>query len=304
MIPLLDKALPTEADEAIDLMAREIATSRSAAVSRLFAQQGAPPPRIVWSPCDANLRHPALSRFAHICRELLHTDGKILAEDFQITRFSAVAPWTMTLEINAPEGEFVFSHFGQGIADSFGADMTGRPVSELAPHVSQFYTALYRAACHRKEWFLSEHEPPSQVFVQSWLRLFVPLFDRFGDVTKFVALNYPENAFRAGLEIIPDPVFVADDTMAVQFANKAVRRVFGLSPLRAGSKTLHEIIGTRLMLPHSPARMLEAGLVENRFVRLRIGDSLEDDFLVTVSAASHVDRCFYVVMVRPLTWDR
>lgn len=301
MMPVVKECLPRATDAAINLMADQLVASQYAAVTDLFSRQQARPPRIVWSPCAGNLRHPLLSQFAHICREHLHTDGKILVEDFQLDRFTPVAPWTMTLDINTPQGEFVFNHFGDAIAESFGADMAGRPISDLAPHISQFYTALYRAACQRKEWFLSEHEPPRQVFVQSWLRLFVPLFNRTGDVAKFVALNYPENALRAGLEVIPDPVFVADNDMVVCFANRAARSAFSLSPRRSGLPMLPDIIGTRLMLPYAPSKMLESGIVENRIVHLRIGNSLEDDFLVTVSAASHAERAFYIVMVRPLT---
>lgn len=297
---LLNRGLPRETDHTIDGLTAELTASGDAEVSKLFTTEGARPPRIVWSPCERDLSHPLIARFAHICREQLHTDGNILAEDLQFSSFSPVERWVMTLDLDSPDGEFVFRYFGRGIADSFGEDMSGRPVSDLAPHIWQFYTALYRAACRRKEWFYTEHEPPRQIFVQTWQRLFVPLFDRSGNVSKFIALNYPENGLRAGLEIVPDPVFVADEDMIVRFANRSARETFGQSPERPGPRSLREHIGTSITVPKSASEMLRTDSIENRIISLRIGESLEGDFLITVSATCYAGRNFYVVVVHPV----
>lgn len=290
-----------EPDTAVGRLTREISRSKQAELSRLFVGAGAGTPRIVWSPAAHEFRHPLLARFAHICGEHLQTNGRIRVNDFDLSRFSAIRRWVMTLDVIDPDGEFAFDYFGEGIANSYGSDLTGRPISELAPHVSLFYTALYRAACMRKESFLSEHEPPRQIFVQSWLRLFVPIFDRNDTVVKFVAVNYPENALRAGLEIIPDPIMIVDAQMVVRFANMSAREAFGKAHHWAGPKPLADYIGCGLRLDHTPGEMLQTDTVDNQIVSLRIGQALADDFLITISATNYGGNAFYVIMVRPVT---
>lgn len=299
--PPLDDTPDPDGDTALDRLTRELARSNLDGLSKLFTSAGARTPRIVWSPSEQEFRHPLISRFAHICGEHLKTDGRIRIGDFDLTRFDAIRNWVMTLDVIDPAGEFAFGHFGQDIAKNYGSDMTGRPLSALAPHIGLFYTALYRAACLRKEPFFSEHEPPRQIFVQSWLRLIVPVFDRTDTVVKFVALNYPENSFRAGLEIVPDPVLVADEQMIVRFANERARRTFGEPHSRTGPKELVRLIGADLRPERSPAEMFDHDIVENRVVPLRIGNGLADDFLITINAMRYAGSAFYVVMIRPVT---
>ena len=276
----------------------ELIRDRTDNVVRLFAERNSRPLEIFWSPTIGTLKHPLLARFAHICEGLLHADGHILAEDFDFGCFTPVHQWMVLVDV-AKEGErFFYRHFGAGIADHFGADMTDRAVEDLDGAAARFFLAIYRSVELRGEALLCIHEPPSQEFVWSWRHLIVPLFDRGGRVARLVAISVPDNDFSPGLEIIPDPVMVVDEQQNVRYANRAARSLFGETERSGGSATLRQYCGFALETGQSPAEMFTTGAVENAIRHIRIGNHLADDFLVTVSAAMQSDRAFYLVMIR------
>ena len=287
-------------DPACLKLAAEIEAGKMDLARTLFAQHDAPTPIVKWDPLPHDMRHPLIARFDHICGELLHTDGRILQEDFDFQRFASLHDWIMLVDVETGGHDFRYLHYGKGIAEHFGRDMTGRRTSEFGGHIGVFFTALYIAVVRRKERVLSEHEPPRRIFVRTWRRLIVPLIGRDGTVARIAAINLPENELRAGLEIIPDPVFVVDEDGAVRFANPAART---LSPqVRKGGYggQLSDRCGIEIGVTMTPLEMVETAQVDNRLCRLRVGKAIADDFVVTVSATIHSDQAFYVVMIRPV----
>ncbi len=193
--------------------AQDIATSlmpgHEDALRRMFNEMGAQAPRIVWSPAPDDLASPVLRRFAETCEAWMDDTGHVPSERFDTEALGALKDWLMIVE---PEnGDFRYTYYGARIADHYGRDMTGQRVRDFGGHISLFFEGLYLAAQSRREWVMSEHEPPKSVFVRAWRRLIVPLFGSDGDaVARFAVLNLPENELRAGLDLVPDPVFVAD----------------------------------------------------------------------------------------------
>lgn len=279
-------------------LAADLAAGHTDLARTLFARQEAPAPLIRWSPMAYDLRHPLLARFNHLCNEMLQTNGQIQQEDFDFQRFASLHQWMMLLDVEENGTDYRYLHYGKGIAEYFGRDMTGQRTSKFGGHISLFFSALYDAVLRTKERVMSEHEPPRRIFVRSWRRLIVPLFGRNGEVSRIAALNLPDNELRAGLEIIPDPVFVVDEDEAVRFANPAARTLFPQLGAAGRGATLSEHCGLAVGVDATPLELVESGQVENRLCRLQVGETIADDFLVTVSGAIHGAQAFYVVMVR------
>ena len=152
---------------------------------------------VIWSPGLHELQDPLLRRFAECCERWMDEAGRVRADAFDRTALDGLSQWLMIVEPTV-DG-FVYSHYGQAIVDHYGRDMTGESSREIGGHISQFFEALYVACARRREWVLSEHEPPKSVFVRSWRRLIVPLFDADDEtVLRFAVLNVPERCSRRG----------------------------------------------------------------------------------------------------------
>jgi PAS domain-containing protein len=278
-----------------DMIAESLMPGRTDVLRGLFLAHGARTPVVIWSPLHEDLRHPMLRRFTEVCMRLASTDGEIRVNAFDLSAFGVLRDWMMLVE---PDGEsYRYLHYGPGIASHYGRDMTGRSTSDIGGYVQTFFEAIYHAARERREWVLSEHEPPSSVFVRQWRRLIVPLMDDGGQlVERFAVINLPENELRAGLDLIADPVFVMDNEHVVQYANRAACRSYGLSDARAPGPTLRQLTGLELEgLPPLEEMLVDARLMES--VELTLEAGIADRQGITVSAAEHRGRMYYVVLI-------
>lgn len=281
----------------LDMLADSLMPSGADFVAHMFIASGARAPLIVWSPGPGDFESPLIERFAAQCRRLAEPDGTVPRAGLDLAAFEGLADWMMLLDALPDGRSFRYAHYGRGIADHFGRDMTGLTTADFGGHISQFFAALYVAARRRRQWVLSEHEPPRQVFVRSWRRLIVPLTSGDGAVCGFLAINVPDNQLRAGLEMIPDPVFIVDEGGIVRFANGAARDLFRADPLRGPGRTLRDLTGIVLEAELPPLDMAARRVVHDR-VYVSLGGAVADEFLVTVNATTHRGRAFYVVMVR------
>ena len=290
-------AAPTRS---LELMFDCLSPSRLEEACLAFSDRGAPVPSVIWSPKPHQLMHPLIDRFWHICSGLCRDDGLFHATDLRLADFETLADWTMVVRIEPASGTLTYAHYGKGIADHFGSDMTGLTTDHFGGHISQFFNATYREVSRRKEWVLTEHEPPKQVFVCSWRRLLLPLIGAENNVTGFLAINVPESPLRAGLDLVPEPLFVLDACGSVRFANTFARTLFGIHATVSKEVSFAEVTGIELKPPDAPEEMFARTIVDNRVERLRVGDRLEDDFLITISGAIHSGNAYYIVMLRLL----
>ncbi len=289
-----DSSLPGDANYA-DMVAESLMPGRKDAVRRLFNAQGAPAPTILWSPEPRELPNAQMRRFAQIMETWRDEDGRVLKASFELDAFDALRDWIMLVQ---PDGEdFEYTYYGAGIINHYGRDLTGQHASDIGGYISQFFSGLYRAAIARGEWVMSEHEPPESVFVRSWRRVIVPMYDADQAVSLFAVLNIPENELRAGLELMPDPVFVIAPSLNVQYANRSAIRMFDLSPTRQAGETLLDLTGIRLENVPPAEEMLASGQVVDS-IQLTLKGGIAERLVMTVSAAEHRSRPYYVVVMR------
>lgn len=282
----------------VDRIAEALVLSRNDALQRLFRSAGAREPMVVWSPGKPDLLPASLARFAVICRTLCAHDDLPRKARFDLEAFGALRDWMMLV---APEGGgYRYLHYGSGIADQYGRDMTGCTTADIGGHIQTFFEAVYRAAERRREWVLTEHEPPRSVFVCAWRRLIVPVIDDNGrSVAFFAAINLPENELRAGLDFVGDPVFVLDGERVVHYANVAARRAFALRGTMAPGPTLGQLTGLDLgRLPPLEEIFTDTRIADR--VELTLHAGVAERRRITVSAAEHRDRLFYVVVINRL----
>lgn len=283
----------------VDLMSEGLMSEQSEALRQSFNAAGARAPVVIWSPKDEELQSPLLERFAELCRSMASADGKVRLTAFSADRLDpGLVNWLMIVE--AEEETFRYRAYGAGIAEHYGRDLTGLTTAAFTGHIAAFFEALYRSAARRGEWALSEHEPPRSVFVRIWRRLIVPLFTEDGSrVAAFAVLNLPESELRTGLELMVDPVFVADEDGIVHYSNGAAREMFGIKSSRGAEATLKQLTGIGLGSLPSPASMLSRREVRES-TELHLVGGIAERLISTVSAAEYRGRAFHVVAIRKL----
>lgn len=263
----------------------------------LFRAVGARPPLVVWNPEPDRITHPIVRAFGAKCRMRADPDGSVPADAFSIQDFGLMSQWALLLDVETPTGPFRYCHYGSRIADHFGRDMTGETSDAFGGHISEYFSLLYSEVVARGEWLLSEHEPPAEVFVRSWQRLIVPLFDDTGHVRRIAVANVAENELRAGLDLIVDPVFVLDRDQTILYANPAAQRFFRVSPKAIAPAHLHDMTGISLDGILTPDQMLARGEVMDR-IELTNRGGLIERLALTVSAAQHRGRAYHVAIMR------
>jgi hypothetical protein len=291
---------PPEAVVDPGLLGRAGQTASDLAIRRLFNAAGVRPPLILWSPTDAELGEPLIAAFARHVRKLAGADGRLRAADATADSLGTFARWCMILDGTAPDGPFRYRHFGENILPyATRGNMTGSTPEDYGDYIGAFFAALYRAAAERGEWVLSEHEPPREVFLRSWQRLIVPLYaDDGATVAGFVVMAVPENSFRAGLDLLHDPVFVLDDRQRIHHCNRAARTVFAdCRETTPADRTLRDATGIALALGMPPTEVLARGEPVEIIEFLPRAGILEQ-IAVTVSATQHRGHAFYVVVMR------
>lgn len=278
---------------------RERDAELQSGIDSTFRRAGARPPLIKWSPRPEDITNPLVRSFGAKC--LMRTvDGvRVPKSALTLDALGAMAGWCMLLDVEGEDGPFRYAHYGSQIADSFGVDMTGRTTQGFEGHISEFFTTLYREVLARRQWVLSEHEPPSHVFVRSWQRLIVPLVDDDHNVVQLAVANVAENELRAGLDLILDPVFVLDENETIRYANPAAQRFFRFAMLDIDASTMRDLTGISLDLNVSAEHLLTCGEAIDRIVLADQG-SLMERLSMTVSAAQHRGNSYYVVIMRPI----
>lgn len=282
--------------EVVDLIAGSFAPAASTLVRQMFNAAGARAPEVIWSPTEVELRNPLLREFAATCRRLARDDGTLPDGDINLDYFGDLKEWIMMIEPVEGKNDFIYTYYGESIAQNYGRDMTGHCSSEFTGHVGTFFTGLYSAMFERGETAYSEHEPPQNVFVRVWQRYIVPRVNDVGETKGFLALNVPDNELRTGLELMVDPVMVVTADEKIVYANRAAQAMFKLPTVRR-EEPFEPITGMSLNVSHSPVEMLAKHRIEDS-VQLTIRDTIVERLVMTVSAAQYKDTAYYVVVMR------
>ena len=290
--------LETPEQSTSEIMADALCRGDQNAVDWSFRANGAAPPSMIWSPINSQISNPIIERFANLCRRKLRPNGSLYRADFTLEEFGSLTDWVMLVDLDIARSRLVYTHYGAGISRHFGRDMTGRTTDDFPSHIGQFFLATYKASARRREWLLTDHEPPEQVFVNSWRRLLVPVHNSNNSVDGFIALNVPENPLRAALDIMPDPVFVLDKTQSIRYTNPKAAELFPQWPSKRDANDFRSITGIDLDLHILPSTMVERNVVDTKVHNVPIADGAPEDVLTTVSAALYRGRAFYIVLAR------
>ncbi|MEM1362628.1 MAG: PAS domain-containing protein [Pseudomonadota bacterium] len=291
--------------EEVHTLADSLLPSRQDPVALLFNDAGFEPPTLTWSPTRSALRHPLLKRFYDVVEKQERQNQCLLAETIteDLLGLHDLGNWFIYLEAETPEGPFRYRSYGQAVAQTYGHDMTGKTTLDFPEHIGVFFSALYYACAMRREPVLAIHEPPNEVFVQFWHRLTVPVCATKSigkiesPITGFLTLAIPESDLRAGMELMPDPVMVADAEGIVRFANRKAREAFDGGCSGPWDRTVFDYSGLDLTLDQSPEDLIRRDMIDERRV-LRLDQTTLRDVRVTVSAARHRGAALYVIVIR------
>lgn len=265
---------------------------------RLFQQNDAPAPQVLWRPEMVDLIDSAVYAFASYAKDHMDADGQVPASAFAAPgRLRHFSDWLVVTRMSDDAEDFRYEYYGPAISQMYGRDLKGTMLSERANHIASFYAAMYRAAAARREWVLTVHEPPGSVFVQTWRRLIIPLVEDDGRVQRFAAVNVPQNTLRAGLEAVPDPALVLDGDQRVRFSNSAARNLLGLATEHLG-EPLFEATGIALPEGVSASSLDATGTVRTQAC-LTINHGIVASVTVTASATRLGNRPFMLLIVRP-----
>ena len=299
MEPKLPQGPSEEVDP--DILAGSLVFGRMELVSELFTQLHKRPPMVIWSPTIQELPGPVLQGFAKACLRMSDGAQYIADTQFDVSQISAFSRWLMIVDVVNRGEDFTYAYYGAGIAKYFKTDMSGRRTSEFGGFVSEFFSALYRAAMIRKHNVFSQHEPPQDVFVRCWDRLIFPIVDSVGDVVRFAVLNLARNELRAGLDAVPTPCMVADREMMLVHANPAAENLLTCLGASRATLSLKEIFGVSIAIDATPAKLVATQRMVMQSVRFPMSrrsscnDLLGDVAQAAIGGASFGARNYYVL---------
>lgn len=278
-------------------VAHDLAQGDVTSLAALFSSVNVPTPLVVWSPKQNDLPHNRLRSFADRC-DMMETPNRLLPQEAITPEvFGALQEWLMILKYDA-NGALVFHHYGHGIAQVYGRDMTGCSTASFTHHISAFFNAVYAAAGQRRERVFTVHQPPNQVFARTWSRLIVPMVGNTCDITGFVALNLPENALHAGLEALPVPVMIMDQDEIVRYANREAREDFDGGIYGPWDRSLFDYCGIDLQMDTPPGELVARTSAISTVARQVLLQRIHHVH-VRISGILHHGTAFYLVMLLP-----
>lgn len=282
----------------VGVLASQIAVGDMTGLAEFFLSQGAPVPSMTWAP-DPYLSGNAIEhRFAEICSGQAGPDGAIGRQDLQLDEFGGMAEW-ITILARRGDGALYYTHIGSAVAAVLNQNMIGREPGDFDNYLAVYLPATYQAAAMRNTTLLAIHRPPGQNFATTWRRSIVPLVDDQGRNDGFLVLNCVANDLRAGLEILPASVLIADADLTVCYANKEARKTFDRGAFGPWTRSLFDYSGLDLRVDASPDDILRRGVPQGVNCR-HVGQQRIGTYRVTLSAAMHYGSAFYVLLVQRL----
>lgn len=169
-----------------------------------FAQNGAPPPRVVWNPDEDDVRQEPLRFLVGFWR--MHRAGGRLPGVDMVEPF-ALKPalgYIMLLDVLDDGWDYRYRLYGTNIAQRLGQDLTGRRTSDISKRAftGSFYIAGYRAVLARRAPLFTVSASPRYVAAVDWWRLALPLAGPDGAIARLLVGNVPGD-WRSTREPLP-----------------------------------------------------------------------------------------------------
>ncbi|MFK7881829.1 PAS domain-containing protein [Roseobacter sp.] len=283
---------------AVEDVTQDLAGGRLELTARLFNEAAKSCPTIVWKPSEFDLIHPTIQAFSSLVRTVGVSSKAVRIKQFDALDLESFKPWMMRLRVVESGNDFEYMHYGEFIAEAYGRDLTGHRTSCFTGYIQIFFQSVYAAVIKRKEWVLSCHEPPSEVFVHTWRRLVIPLENDKGEITELAVINVPDNEFRAGFEALSEPILVLNDRGTIVFANKSAQQLFGERRFSSETVSVSEYCGLDYELPKLEK---DPGVQHKTYFQERVSNikQLIVHFEMTSNVAYYRGKFFFVVSIKP-----
>lgn len=279
-------------------LSSDLSNGNENSLNRLFIKNGYCKPEITWAPSSRSFAHPSMLAFSCTVGVVMGDDGTFYERNYNFKDFEIFKDHLMILEPTNIPAQWRYTHYGRQIAAQYNRNMRGETTDKFASYISVFFSALYLTAEKKRTCVLSEHEPPSYVFVSKWRRLIVPVYHDNGLLSRFVVLNIPDNDLRAGLEVVPIPTLIVRSDQTICFANSSMSDLLGLDDGSLVGANLEDFVALKLQAldPNSPER-----LMDTRRQSAKI--TISNEMLVHVTAVSKAvfyrDQLLHVIAIQP-----
>ena len=162
-------------------------------LARHLAIHGATLVDLVWQPDISLCPEPQLHHTLEHWHRIRGDRPMPLASEISPFDLRPALGYVLLIDVEDDGWDGRFRLYGTRVAEMYGADMTGRRVSDIDHnnYVTQLFRAIYRVAMLRRMPVFSHHRPPVHVSVTAWKRLMLPLADADGQVCRFLTVNLP-----------------------------------------------------------------------------------------------------------------
>ena len=170
-----------------------IAEGRLEPVRDAFCENGAQGPEVTWSPSPSEMGAPPLAALLEYWLSLRKGDDLPPADSIDPLCMRRALGYVLLVDAVDEGRDFRYRLFGSAVAAVSGFDMTGRLLSEhgASAYLREFALALYRAAMQRRESVFCTYSPSGTVATACWHRVALPLTNRSGAVSRFLAGTVP-----------------------------------------------------------------------------------------------------------------
>lgn len=214
-------------DGSLTALAEDVAYGASELISEVFRAEGFAAPSQSWRPTEQEMSAPELAAFYGYLSRFLAVPQRMSVAEFEAIDLSPFHDYLVTVEPIENYSDFIYRDYGAHIADVRGLDMAGKRASDFGGHIALYFRTIYGAVALRKDWILTTHVPPRNIFAHRWRRLIIPVLDGDGIVQKFLAAVVPDNELRAGLDKLSNAVVITNERNEVVFANHVAQSTFG-----------------------------------------------------------------------------
>lgn len=179
--------------------------------------------------------------------------------DLSCDAFAGLEPWSLRL-LALPDGDFLYTQYGQEISNSVGFSMVGKSLSSSSGQAFGFFLKCYQRVRDEHRPLLTFSSALASRCVASWHRLIVPALDDVGQMNLITILQpvRMQEAINAALmQAVSDPILIVkmvrDDGRHVTDANivdtnAPARELFNSTYLH--HSTVSEMMPVLLEQPH------------------------------------------------------
>jgi hypothetical protein len=171
----------------------QVAALDLAEICSEFRAGGTKEPEVVWNPAPNQIAVPKLRSVLEYWTSLRIGQALPQATDISPIGLRTALGYVMLVDPVDQGRDFRFRLYGTVLASISGFDMSSKLLSEhgASTYVVEFSLAVYRAAFFRGEPIFTSRTPAAAVHTKEWQRVILPLVDKAGQRSSFLAGKVP-----------------------------------------------------------------------------------------------------------------